>query len=598
MAYKTTDIAALIADLKAASGELKGIEGVEAFKGIADTLANFARINWRTFASDASEGLQRFAKLGGTDGALSKAAGAITGLGKASKGNTSALIELSKGLSEFAQIEWAYLEDGLVQLTALKDAFKSAAPSIKQFAASVKGLKKSEEDFKSFNALSEALSSFANVKWEVVTDGFKQLASLSKSFKDAAKGIKEFAASVKGLKKSEEDFRSFSTLSEALSSFANIDWANVTKGMLMMSVLPKLIRMAASGFAAAGQAVEGLGKHKESFQALNTLITALKNFSEIKWKDVFYGLIALRMMSGLFGGFGKAVDALGQAIGSKKSKATIESFSMFVSALSEFGQISWGKVLFGLGIMKLFGGMLKSFSAMAGPLNATVKMLKTFARGLGMAVTELGAAATNPIFWIGMAALASFGFVLLEFGAACALAGAGVLMLAFGFDRLLKSAFEGIGKLVELADNAPALFKAAAGITAISAALVAFGVAAAASGIGSAIGGVLGKITGSSPIDQILKLAEASDKLDKTATALERINRAMGGMPSSSGVDLSAGGAQGADLASQRGVAGAGGVGAVIKTGAKAISNKVSSVVVNNSFMPDRSTALVLAPAM
>ena len=79
MAYKTTDIAALIADLKDASAELKGIEGVEAFKGIADSLANFARINWKTFAKDASEGLQRFADLGGKDGALSKAAAAITG---------------------------------------------------------------------------------------------------------------------------------------------------------------------------------------------------------------------------------------------------------------------------------------------------------------------------------------------------------------------------------------------------------------------------------------------------------------------------------------------------------------------------------------
>jgi hypothetical protein len=598
MAYKTTDIAALIADLKVASGELKGIEGVEAFKGIADSLANFASINWKIFAKDASEGLQRFADLGGKNGALSNAAGAITGLGKASKGNTSALIELSKGLSTFAEIQWKYLSAGLEQLTNLQDTFTNAGPSIESFAEAITGLADSEEDFEAFAKLSESLIGFGTVQWEGVADGFKQLASLGKSFKGTAKGIKEFAASVKGLKKSEEDFRSFSTLSEALSSFANIDWANVTKGMLMMSVLPKLIRMAASGFAAAGEAVEGLGKHKESFNALNALMTALRNFSEIKWKDVFYGLIALKAMSGLFGGFGKAVDKLGEAIGSEESKATIESFSMFVSALSEFGQISWGKVLLGLGIMKLFGGMFKTFSAMAGPLNATVKMLKVFARGLGMAVTELGAFAVDPLFIAGMIALAAFGFVLLEFGAACALAGAGVLMLAFGFERLLKSAFEGISKLVELADNAPALFKAAAGITAISAALVAFGVAAAASGIGSAIGGIVGKITGSSPIDQILKLAEASDKLDKTATALERINRAMGGMPSSSGVDLSAGGAQGADLASQREVAGAGGVGAVIKTGAKAISNKVSSVVVNNSFMPDRSTALVLAPAI
>jgi len=180
----------------------------------------------------------------------------------------------------------------------------------------------------------------------------------------------------------------------------------------------------------------------------------------------------------------------------------------------------------------------------------------------------------------------------------CVLAGAGVLLIAIAFERFIKAAFEGLEKLIELADRADDMFKAAKGIAAIAAALAAFGLASAASGIGGAVGGILGKITGSSPIDQILKLAEASEKLDKTATALERINAAMKGMPSKSGIDLNAQGTENAELASQRGIAGAGSTNAAIKTGPKSVSNKISSVVVNNNYMPDRSTALVLAPAM
>ena len=590
-------IDSIIAALEANSKKLDSISGAKAFADLAESLFNFSRIDWTSFGTAASKGLKSLGdSLKPED--LKAVSNALEGLSAESKLNASAFTELSKGLSTFATIDWAGVIFGLDQLSALKDSFTNARDGIMAFTGSIKGLSKSGENIEAFNQLGESLKVFSDITWDEIREGFEQLSKLGAIFANAKKGLQAFALAISELSESEANFSAFNTLSEALKTFASIEWGNVAKGLIMMSVLPGLIRMAAKGFQAFGQAVEGLKRYKDSFQALNTLMTALKNFSEIKWKNVFYGLIALRMMSGLFGGFGKAVDALGQAIGSKKSKATIESFGMFVSALSEFGQISWGKVLLGLGIMKLFGGMFKTFSAMAGPLNATVKMLKVFARGLGMAITELGAFAVDPLFIAGMIALAAFGFVLLEFGAACALAGAGVLLLAIGFERLLKGAFEGINKIVELANKADNMFKAAKGIGAIALALAAFGVAAAASGIGSAIGGVLGKITGSSPIDQILKLAEASDKLDKTATALERINRAMGGMPSSSGVDLSAGGAQGADLASQRGVAGAGGVGAVIKTGAKAISNKVSSVVVNNSFMPDRSTALVLAPAI
>jgi hypothetical protein len=40
------------------------------------------------------------------------------------------------------------------------------------------------------------------------------------------------------------------------------------------------------------------------------------------------------------------------------------------------------------------------------------------------------------------------------------------------------------------------------------------------------------------------------------------------------------------------------GVSGDMKTVVSPISNKVSSVIVNNNWMPDRSTALILAPAI
>ena len=505
---------------------------------------------------------------------------------------------LSQALKQFSDIDWAGVSIGMEKMTSLGEVFKAAKSSFAAFRKAIKDLADSSKDFGAFAQLSQALESFSIIEWDDVRSGMEQIKNLSTTFKEAKVGFKAFAAAIKDLYAVEKDFAAFNSLSQSLKTFSEISWSKVTLGFVMMAVLPKLIRLAANGFKAAGEAVEGLARYKDSFESLESLLSALKGFSEIKWKDVFYGLIALRLMSPLFSAFGKAVDKLGEAIGSRKSRQTIEAFHKFATGLQTFGQISWGKVLFGLVIMKMFGSTFKVFASMSGALDKTVGMLKKFSRGLGMAITELGEIALDPLFWIGMAALAGVGLILIEFGYAAKLAGEGVMLLAKAFELMAESAVKAVTQLIGLGKSGPGLLKAAAGIIAISAALVVFAAASSAAGLAGAMGGIIGKLTGTSPIDQIMKLAEASEKLDKTATALERINKAMKGMPSSAGADLSTAGAQGADLASQRGVAGADGMGAVIKTGAKAISNKVSSVVVNNNWMPDRSTALVLAPAI
>lgn len=569
----------------------------EALRALSSALQIFSEVAWASVAV----GLKELSKL---DVLFKNAKSGIKAFSKSiqdlytSSKDFDAFALLSQALQLFSNIDWAGVTIGMKKMASLGDVFKAAKSSFAAFRKVVKDLAESSKDFGAFAQLSQALESFSIIEWDDVRYGMEQIKNLSTTFKEAKAGFKAFAAAIKDLYTVEKDFTAFNALSQSLKTFSEISWSKVTLGFVMMAILPKLIRLAANGFKAAGEAVEGLARYKESFESLESLLSALKGFSEIKWKDVFYGLIALRMMSPLFSAFGKAVDSLGDAIGSRKSRQTIEAFHKFATGLQTFGQISWGKVLFGLLIMKMFGGAFKVFAAMSGALDKSIGMLKKFSRGLGMAITELGAIAADPIFWVGMAALAGIGLILIEFGYAAKLAGEGVMLLAKAFELMVKSAVEGVSQLMGLAKTGPGLFKAAAGIAAISAALVTFAAASSAAGMIGAVGGIIGKLTGTSPIDQIMKLAEASDKLDKTATALERINKAMKGMPSSSGLDLSTGGAQGAELASQRGIAGAGGPGAIIKTGAKAISNKVSSVVVNNNWMPDRSTALILAPAI
>ena len=655
-------------------------DNFEAFTLLSEALKTFSDIDW----NGVKVGLisielleERFTKAQAGFKAFAKA---VKDLKNSSK-DFEAFTLLSEALKTFSDIDWDGVDEGLVSIKGLKDTFIQAQAGFKAFTIAVKDLKNSSKNFEAFTLLSNSLKAFSDIDWGKVTWGFTMMAILPKLMRLAASGFKAFAIAVKDLKNSSKDFEAFTLLSNSLKAFSEIDWLKVILGFTMMAILPKLMRLAASGFKAAGEAVKELARYKKSFEAFTALSDALKAFGDIKWGKVLFGLVALKMMSPLFKVFGKAVNELGMSIGSKQAKQTIESFSKFSAALKTFGEIRWGMVFIGTVILRLFASALKVFASAQGAMDISMKMLKVFVKGLSAALTQLGVAATNPLFWIGMAALAAFALILIGFGVACVLAGVGVLLIAIAFERFMKAAFEGLGmllgladrasdlikvgvaiallaygmglfavtgllaipamlalglfsiilpilggalticaagveliataferfvkaafdgidKMIELGKSAPGLLKAALAIALVSAAMIAFAAAGVVSSGGGLVSGLLDKITpGMGPMEKIMALAQAADGLDKTATALERINAALNAMPSKDGIDLSVAGSEGAQNASNARTAAhtagqnsAGG-------GKKTISNKVSTVVFNNSWMPDRSSALILAHA-
>ena len=731
------ELIATIEALTTAAQKLDGAKGVKELQGLTRALSDYAAINWSKFGRGAAEGLATFDGLKDSFGKVAESLKAFEGV---STESVEVFKDLSKGLSLFSDIDWNGVKVGLESIKQLKDTFKQAQAGFEAFAIAVKVLSNSSKDFEAFTLLSEALKTFSDIDWDGVNVGlesiselkdtfaeapagfeafakavkdlsnsskdfeaftllsnslktfsdidwgkviwgFTMMATLPKLIKVAANGFKEFAIAVRGLKNSSKDFEAFTLLSNSLKTFSEIAWGKVILGFAMMAILPKLIKVAANGFKEFAIAVRGLKNSSKDFEGFKALSESLKAFGDIKWGKVLFGLIALKMISPLFKVFGKAVNELGKSIGSKEAKQTIQSFVQFTNALKTFGEIRWGMVFIGTVILRLFAGALKVFASAQGAMNISMKMLKVFVRGLSLALTQLGVAATNPLFWIGMAALAAFALILIGFGVACVLAGVGVLLIAIAFERFMKAAFEGLGmllgladrasdlikvagaiallaygmglfavagllaipailalglfstivavlggalticakgvqliaraferfvkaafdgidKMIELGKSAPGLLKAALAIALVSAAMIAFAAAGVASSGGGLISGFFDKITpGMGPMEKIMALAQAADGLDKTATALERINAALNAMPSKDGIDLSVAGSEGAQNASNARTAAhtagqnsAGG-------GKKTINNKVSTVVFNNSWMPDRSSALILAHA-
>ena len=504
-----TDISQFLSQLKNAGDQLKDTKGAQEIAAVADSLYKFSQIEWESFGQDAERGLKAFATIGSKG--FVDAAAAISGLGRSSKNNALALIELSKGLSEFGSLSWSNIKSSL---TSIRD--------------------------------------------------------LGRSFSVMTPGLKSFRNAIAGLSDSNEDIHTFYSMAESIKRFSEITWTSVIKGIVVMSSIPKfLFRSLASALNDMGAAVGNLGKRKSGFDSLNSLMSTFRNFAGIKWSAVALGIASMKLLSYSFGFIGSAIDKLSKAIGSERSKKTIENFHTFIMSLDTFGRIPWIKILFGLTVLKTFSGMFEIFSKIAKPLQEAAEIFRSACtitgEAIGGLVTALGTLAVDPLFWIGVAALASLGLVFLEFSAAAAITGAGVLLLAMGFERLIHSAFEGIDKLLELANSAPQIAASAEAIGAMAIALTAYGVAAAAASVGSAFSRGIDRLTG---------------------------------RPSTSGDNLSGISDQNSDMASQRAMIGAmsAGGGRSTTNTAQSISNKISSVIVNNNYMPDRSTALILSP--
>lgn len=176
-------------------------------------------------------------------------------------------------------------------------------------------------------------------------------------------------------------------------------------------------------------------------------------------------------------------------------------------ALSEFGKDAGAK-LKGIGLLALTGISLLTFAvgspgllalAIAGKFSTLI--VNGF-RAIAMGINAFGKAASNPVFWIGVGALAALTVILL------------------GISYSMKLFSESIVKMTEpllsLASVAPMIGLAAFSIGLLTAAL------ASLSGVT-----FVSSFFGAGYIDQLVQLSKLADPLNKTATALQSISESI-----------------------------------------------------------------------
>jgi hypothetical protein len=144
---------------------------------------------------------------------------------------------------------------------------------------------------------------------------------------------------------------------------------------------------------------------------------------------------------------------------------------------------------------------------------------------LASGLTSFGTAAMNPMFWLGLAALAAFNVALIPLAFALSL----LSPLVESFGKAIKSAFEGVAAVVDSVIGGLTGFisvmslEKAAGIVAVAGALGILSLAVVAFGASVAGGGILSFFGGNGILDKILLLSVAGQNLMVTATAMKML---------------------------------------------------------------------------
>ena len=575
MAISSSDVKNIVAGLKASSKGIKPDE-LKSLSTLADSIIGLASL-------DLKKATKSFSSLAGLKDVISGSSGALTeisailkesGLGTIGRKPIEALKNLSDALNAFSSIDWKNTLRGFSYMAEIEKIAPQIENGLISIGVAVLNIadRKLIQAFENLSSLSIGLNAFSQIKWTNLIAGFTIMGQISRLAESAKIGFKAVAMALSDLAKkgAQKAFAGLESLATGFKTFSEIAWAKVVYGFTMMGTIVRLVA-SGKGFEAVSEALRPLANN-EGIKAFTGLATGFKTFSEIKWLKIIIGLTAVNMFSKAFGGFAKAVDAM-STLSNPESKETVKTFSELASSLEAFAKVSWVSVLVGLKILQYT--VKPAFEALASAgaiLMANIELI-------GPAILALGA----------------IGLALVPFGVAAMMAGAGVLMLGTGMLLMAVAVKKAVDPLTQLAKLD--LFGAAAGIMAVSAALAAF----ALGQTGMAITGFFGKLLGGgkSPIDQLKEIADLGPNLEKTADALERIKEALAGMPSKSGMELGRLNEEGKEISVARAGAESNAGGAVdMSSTRRAVTNNLSSMVVNNGWMPDRSTALVLAPAI
>jgi hypothetical protein len=351
-----------------------------------------------------------------------------------------------------------------------------------------------------FAPIIQGITWFADQAWVIYTTlgliALTRLPAIAKGFKGIGDGVKETALNTKKL-------------------FSKEGRASLFGGAASGGDKVKETAEKTAG-AADKTSGDNSAKFKEKMQNIAEGIKAFGN------KDVLFG--AFNLIPSSIGLIAMIPGVLGIKL---IEKVNGEKFQEAMYGIA-YGLEAMGtkKVFLGsLGLITASAGLIAMIPGVIGGalLGVSGGLIQKGLMSLATGLTEFGLAASEPVFWIGIGALAAFNLALIPLGYALKLMAPAIEAFGNGIATIFTSL-----KDVDIAK-----------LLAIGPALIGIGIGLASLGAGGVIGAI-GAFLGGDPIEKLQVLAASGDGLMKTATALQAIAGALVGVAAAlSAIDIS-----------------------------------------------------------
>ena len=261
-------------------------------------------------------------------------------------------------------------------------------------------------------------------------------------------------------------------------------------------------------------------------KGLSNLAEGLRRMSD---KKVFFGALNLIPTSlGLVAMIPGYVGVkLLEKIDGKKVESSLNGLSKGISKMANAKTLLGSATLLAVGISSL---ALIPAIPIFGLLGLMSPLISAGLTALGAGMNALGAAAANPMFWLGLLALGALNIVMIPLAYALSLLSP--LLEAFG--EVIKSAFAGISDIIHAVGESISMilsevsFSKAAALFTVAGGLVALGAAMIGLAGGKFIAGWINMFSGDGIIDDIQRLSDAGPNLDITAKAVDQLSSSFG----------------------------------------------------------------------
>lgn len=428
---------------------------------------------------------------------------------------SAALWITAKAFQEFANVKWVGVIKGTVAMFMLAKAAKNAEDGDASKTILALGV--------GVLALAYGMNKFADVRWIGIIEGTVAMFALAKAAKVAGDGdgYKSILAIGAGVL----------MLAYGMDKFADVRWIGVIEGTVAMFALAKAAKAAGDGDASKTILALGVGTF--------ALAYAFEKFASVPFMGMLKGIATMMLLA-------KAAETAGDTSAAATILAIGASVWILSEAFQNFAEVSWTDFLKGIAAMGALVVVTNlASSSLAG--GAGMLLLAAAVWGISKAFQNfaelswgdvLKGIVTIGVLAVGAAALAALALpiaitagALLLLGGALVVVGAGLSAIGEGLESLVHMS-DSIKELAQI--DGKNLLMVAAGIGAISLALLAFGAAQMGSALANLVSNFL-SFGQDSPVEKLRELSEIDGRaLQRVGNGLATIADAMEAM---AGVD-------------------------------------------------------------